>query len=161
MLKNYNIFDIFFQTLRVWVASTKECKAELRGHEHVVECVNWAPDVALPHVADACGIEVSTIIIIGSTILDVSRVPLFYCCYCYFLQYKKKGGPAPGPFLISGSRDKTVKLWDALTGACLMTLVREGNQNFDTDDYILPPSLSLSFSLSLSLPFIHSSPSLC
>ena len=33
---------------------------ELRGHEHVVECVNWAPDVALPHVADACGIEVST-----------------------------------------------------------------------------------------------------
>ena len=64
MLNNYfNIFDIFFQTLRVWVASTKECKAELRGHEHVVECVNWAPDVALPHVADACGIEVSTIII--------------------------------------------------------------------------------------------------
>ena len=55
---------ILFQTLRVWVASTKECKAELRGHEHVVECVNWAPDVALPHVADACGIEVSTIIII-------------------------------------------------------------------------------------------------
>lgn len=45
----------------MWVASTKECKAELRGHEHVVECVSWAPDVALPHVADACGIEVNTI----------------------------------------------------------------------------------------------------
>ena len=40
------------------MASTKECKAELRGHEHVVEAVAWAPDVALPHIADACGIEV-------------------------------------------------------------------------------------------------------
>ena len=39
------------------------------------------------------------------------------------MQYKKKGGPAPGPVLISGSRDKTIKVWDALTGACLMTLV--------------------------------------
>ena len=42
----------------MWVASTKECKAELRGHEHVVECISWAPDVALPHIAEACGIEV-------------------------------------------------------------------------------------------------------
>ena len=31
--------------------------------------------------------------------------------------------PLPGPFLASGSRDKTIKLWDALSGACLMTLV--------------------------------------
>ena len=42
----------------MWAASTKECKAELRGHEHVVECISWAPDVALSHVAEACGIEV-------------------------------------------------------------------------------------------------------
>lgn len=85
------------QTIRVWVASTKECKAELRGHEHVVECIAWAPDVALPHIADACEIE------------------------------RKKGGPQPGPFLISGSRDKTIKLWDALTGICLMTLTGHDN----------------------------------
>ena len=48
------------QTIRVWVASTKECKAELRGHEHVVECIAWAPDVALPHITETCGIEVGT-----------------------------------------------------------------------------------------------------
>lgn len=42
----------------MWVASTKECKVELRGHEHVVECISWAPDVALSHIAEACGIEV-------------------------------------------------------------------------------------------------------
>lgn len=84
------------QTIRVWVASTKECKSELRGHEHVVECVAWAPDTALPHVAEAVGLE-------------------------------KKAGGQPGPFIISGSRDKTIKLWDALSGLCLMTLVGHDN----------------------------------
>lgn len=47
----------------MWVASTKECKVELRGHEHVVECISWAPDVALSHIAEACGIEVRMLLI--------------------------------------------------------------------------------------------------
>ena len=34
----------------------------------------------------------------------------------------KKSGK-PGPFLLSGSRDKTIKMWDVSTGLCLMTLV--------------------------------------
>ena len=34
------------------MASTKECKAELHGHSHVVECVSWAPDSALPYVSE-------------------------------------------------------------------------------------------------------------
>lgn len=46
----------------MWVASTKECKAELRGHEHVVECISWAPDVALSHIAEACGMEVTSLV---------------------------------------------------------------------------------------------------
>lgn len=63
------------------------------------------------------------------------------------LQYKKKGGPAPGPFLISGSRDKTIKLWDALTGACLMTLVRKLVKAISVALHLFP--LHPSFSLSL------------
>ena len=43
----------------MWVASTKECKAELRGHSHVVECVSWAPDSALPYVNEVVNSEVS------------------------------------------------------------------------------------------------------
>lgn len=46
------------QTVRVWVTATKECKAELREHEHVVECISWAPESAYPTVLEATGSEV-------------------------------------------------------------------------------------------------------
>ncbi|KAK1788065.1 hypothetical protein P4O66_016542, partial [Electrophorus voltai] len=84
------------QTVRVWVTATKECKAELREHEHVVECISWAPDSAHPTILEATGSE------------------------------NKKSGK-PGPFLLSGSRDKTIKMWDVSTGMCLMTLVGHDN----------------------------------
>ena len=59
------------QSIFVWVASTKECKAELRGHEHVVECITWAPDVALQHIAEASGIEVSLVGVEEGVALDL------------------------------------------------------------------------------------------
>lgn len=46
------------QTARIWVVSTAECKAELREHDHVVECVAWAPDSAVPFVCEAANIDV-------------------------------------------------------------------------------------------------------
>ena len=46
------------QTVRVWVVATKECKAELREHEHVVECLAWAPESAHPAINEAAGTEV-------------------------------------------------------------------------------------------------------
>ncbi|KAJ8257158.1 hypothetical protein COCON_G00193100 [Conger conger] len=84
------------QTVRVWAVASKECKAELREHEHVVECVAWAPDSANQTILESTGSEV------------------------------KKSGK-PGPFLLSGSRDKTIKMWDVSTGMCLMTLVGHDN----------------------------------
>ena len=48
----------YLQTIRVWVVATKECKCDLRDHEHVVEDVAWAPESANPFVAEAAGIEV-------------------------------------------------------------------------------------------------------
>ncbi|XP_060551694.1 lissencephaly-1 homolog [Ruditapes philippinarum] len=83
------------QTLRVWVVATKDCKAELREHEHVVECLAWAPEGACPAINEAAGID------------------------------NKKG--RSGPFLVSGSRDKTIKMWDISTGLCLFTLVGHDN----------------------------------
>lgn len=48
------------QTVRVWVVATKECKAELREHEHVVECISWAPESASPTILEATGSEVNS-----------------------------------------------------------------------------------------------------
>lgn len=48
------------QTVRVWVVASKECKAELREHEHVVECIAWAPESAHPTILEATGSEVRT-----------------------------------------------------------------------------------------------------
>ena len=48
----------YFQTLRVWVVATKDCKAELREHEHVVECLAWAPESSLPAINEAAGVDV-------------------------------------------------------------------------------------------------------
>uniref|UniRef100_T1I273 WD_REPEATS_REGION domain-containing protein n=1 Tax=Rhodnius prolixus TaxID=13249 RepID=T1I273_RHOPR len=85
------------QTVRVWVISSKECKAELRGHDHVVECIGWAPESSYSAVNEAAGAD-------------------------------NKKGAYEGPFLASGSRDKTIKVWDVSRGICLFTL--EGHDNW-------------------------------
>ncbi|XP_074640848.1 lissencephaly-1 homolog A-like [Tubulanus polymorphus] len=84
------------QTVRVWVVATRECKVELREHDHVVECVAWAPQSAHSSIIEAAGNDV-----------------------------KKKD--QAGPFLISGSRDKTIKVWDVSVSVCLFTLVGHDN----------------------------------
>ena len=41
------------QTVRVWVAGGKDVKMEMRDHDHVVECVAWAPEVATQAINEA------------------------------------------------------------------------------------------------------------
>ncbi|KRZ97844.1 Lissencephaly-1 -like protein A [Trichinella sp. T8] len=84
------------QTVRVWAVATKECKAELRDHDHVVECVCWANDSVIPHINEGTAN--------GAAALQ-----------------------RQGPFLASGSRDKTIKVWDVSIGVCLFTLSDHDN----------------------------------
>ena len=44
------------------------------------------------------------------------------CCHISWFHFQKKNS-LPGPFLASGSRDKSIKVWDTNTGMCLFTLV--------------------------------------
>jgi len=89
-------------TVRVWSTDTKECKMDLREHEHVVECIAWAPESAATAINEACSEAAG--------------------------KGKNSGNSTMGgPFLASGSRDKLIKVWDVSSGQCLFTLVGHDN----------------------------------
>ncbi|GAA5822770.1 hypothetical protein JCM11251_004371 [Rhodosporidiobolus azoricus] len=89
------------QTARIWEASKGETKAELRGHEHVVEVAVFAPVVAYPAIRELAGIAAPS--------------------------GRSTEGKVVGAFAATGSRDKTIKLWDTVSGQCLKTLVGHDN----------------------------------
>ena len=69
---------------------------ELREHDHVVECVEWTPDSAQMSISEAATADAMSPTVPNNA--DAGRT---------------------GPFLISGSRDKTIKFWDISTGIFL------------------------------------------
>jgi platelet-activating factor acetylhydrolase IB subunit alpha len=40
------------QTVRIWTTSARECRGELRDHDHVVECIAWAPEAAAEPICE-------------------------------------------------------------------------------------------------------------
>jgi len=89
------------QTVRIWAAGGKDVKAEMRDHDHVVECIAWAPESATQAINEAANAAAG-----GDNKNSFSHV---------------------GPFLASGSRDKSIKVWDVSTGVCLFSLVGHDN----------------------------------
>lgn len=81
----------------------------MREHEHVVECVAWAPESATAAIQEA--ISTSNVNVPSSGGGS---------------EHQKKSN-LTGPFLASGSRDKTIKIWDVSTGLCLITLTGHDN----------------------------------
>ncbi len=86
------------QTARLWDVSvlTPEVKLILIGHEHVIECCALAPPAAYQHLAPLAGLK------------------------------KPPSASSTAEFMATGSRDKTIKLWDS-RGNCLRTLVGHDN----------------------------------
>ncbi len=128
---SYNLC-VYVQTVRVWAVSTAESKAELREHEHVVECITWAPEAAYATIAEAVTPEVGTVkrsslhlcnLIISHVLFlkcIISLVCILRIVFCVVYGKKARRG---GPYVISGSRDKTIKFWDISTSTCVFTLV--------------------------------------
>jgi platelet-activating factor acetylhydrolase IB subunit alpha len=76
----------------------------MRDHTHYIECIAFSP-------AALSSIEAPDVI--------------FICYQTKLFQgktYKGKTG-ASGAFIASGSRDKSIKIWETATGQCVMTLV--------------------------------------
>lgn len=84
------------QTARLWDASSGEEKGQFIGHDHVIECVAIAPPSSYEYLASLAGL---------------------------------KKPPAPSSsaeFIATGSRDKTIKLWDG-RGTLIKTLIGHDN----------------------------------
>ncbi|KAH8153304.1 uncharacterized protein LAJ45_02891 [Morchella importuna] len=84
------------QTTRVWDATTAEHKATLLGHEHVIECCVFAPPTSYPYLATMAGLK------------------------------KPPPSTSSSEFIATGSRDKSVRLWDS-RGTLLKTLIGHDN----------------------------------
>ena len=50
-----------FQTIRVWVVATKECKVEFSDHDHVVETIAWSNEKCVQPINEATGNDVCRI----------------------------------------------------------------------------------------------------
>jgi WD40 repeat protein len=87
-------FLLLLQTARIWEYSSGEIKQDLRGHDHVVEAVVFAPLAAYPALRELAGMPSNA----------------------------KEEKSTHGLFVATGSRDKTVKIWDTVSGQCIKTL---------------------------------------
>jgi platelet-activating factor acetylhydrolase IB subunit alpha len=85
-------------TVRLWDISTVEAETKqlLLGHEHVIECCAFAPPASYQYLAPMAGLK------------------------------KPPAATSTAEFMASGSRDKTIKLWDA-RGTCLGSLAGHDN----------------------------------
>lgn len=126
---------------KVWNVQAGHCLHDLREHTHVVEAIAFAPESANRSIATtsvAAGAPPGSGVSASALPDGAAALPpppggvpngtaggeggghegaLLTA----------GGGTAPGwRFLASGSRDKTVKLWNATVGQCLMTFVSVG-----------------------------------
>lgn len=93
-------------TILIWSTSTighNEPRVTLKDHDHTVECLAWAPETAFSSIIEAASSDMKSSFKSSLT------------------------NRAAGPFLASGSRDKTIRIWDVGTGLCLFTLIGHDN----------------------------------
>ncbi|KAF5381675.1 hypothetical protein D9615_005568 [Tricholomella constricta] len=84
-------------TARIVDPESGAIKIEMRGHDNRVECALFVPGTSVPAVRELVAQPATA----ASTKLDALAIS----------------------FAITGSRDKTIKLWDSIRGLCLWTFI--------------------------------------
>jgi len=125
------------KTIKLWETSTGYCIKTLTGHDDWVRAIVVTDDgrllascshdktVRLWDIAKGECIQVmrdhthyiECIAFSPITLIDLETPDGKIC----------KGKSAPGNFLASGSRDKSIKIWETATGLCVITLIGHDN----------------------------------
>ncbi|KAJ3505202.1 hypothetical protein NLJ89_g7541 [Agrocybe chaxingu] len=84
-------------TARITDLESGAMKTEMRGHDNRIECAVFVPQASIPAVRELVAVPAT----VQSSKVDQLGIS----------------------FVLTGSRDKTIKLWDALRGQCLWTFV--------------------------------------
>jgi platelet-activating factor acetylhydrolase IB subunit alpha len=104
------------QSVRLWDLGTGQCLQVLSGHTHVVECVTFSSaagdkallsDLAKPTPAGNQE---------GAEAEEGGQEA-----------YSSAGQPGGGLFIASGSRDKTIRVWSALSAQCVASFSDHNN----------------------------------
>ena len=99
----------------MWDFATGETKAEFRGHENAVDVAIFAPVNAYAAVRELAGLQVSYYALFLQLKADLQNAPA------------ESRAKAPGAYIATGSRDKTIRIWDTSTSQCLKILTGHDN----------------------------------
>lgn len=125
------------KTIKMWEVATGYCTSTFSGHREWVRRVKVSPDGTM--IASCSNDQTIRVWAIASKECKTELTDHDHVVETIAWSSEKcnqhineatgndKKNALPGPFLASGSRDKTIKVWDIHSGVCMFTLVGHDN----------------------------------
>jgi len=107
------------QTIKIWNLKSGECLRTLRDHDHVIEVIEFSNSVAVEHNLKTLTSDTKSNGVKDDAAADDASKPS--------ADEVKADSTPTGAYLISGSRDKSIRIWEVNTGRCVKVLIGHDN----------------------------------